>query len=198
LETKKIIWLTLFVVAVALTLAATRYPYFPGDVPLARFVQSSTPIYKGWARWVTITATQPWNFVLAGTGFIVSWAIAGWRAALLSAACFGGMWLLGPWLNALIARPRPSANLIHVAGVFSGYSFPSSLALTYASTFGFIAVLAATTQSIFPRWLVVTLCCAALVVGGAARIALGAHWPSDIILSYLIALLWASLLIRLA
>jgi undecaprenyl-diphosphatase len=106
------------------------------------------------------------------------------------------MWLLGPWLNGLIARPRPSANLVQVVGAFSGYSFPSSLALTYASTFGFVAVLAANVRSVFPRGAVVTLCCAALVVGGAARIALGAHWPSDIILSYLIALLWASLLIR--
>jgi membrane-associated phospholipid phosphatase len=35
-----------------------------------------------------------------------------------------------------------------------------------------------------------------LLVGFAARIALGAHWPSDVILSYLIGLLWAGLLIR--
>jgi membrane-associated phospholipid phosphatase len=34
------------------------------------------------------------------------------------------------------------------------------------------------------------------LMGWTARIALGAHWPSDVLLSCLIALLWGAFLIR--
>jgi membrane-associated phospholipid phosphatase len=37
-----------------------------------------------------------------------------------------------------------------------------------------------------------------LFVGGSARIVLGAHWPSDVVASYLIGLVWAALLVSLS
>jgi membrane-associated phospholipid phosphatase len=104
--------------------------------------------------------------------------------------------VLGKWLGPVVARPRPAPELVRVAEKLSGTSFPSIFALTYASTVGFLAVLFAAKASSKQRLPVVVLCCALLLVGGAARIALGAHWPSDVLLSYLIGLLWASLLIR--
>jgi membrane-associated phospholipid phosphatase len=126
----------------------------------------------------------------------LSWIIAGWRAALLSLVSFGGMWMFGKFLGPAVGRPRPSAELIQVARQLSGYSFPSIFALTYASTVGFLALLFAVKTSGALRMVAVALCCVLLLVGWIARIALGAHWPSDVVLSYLIALLWASLLIR--
>ena len=39
-------------------------------------------------------------------------------------------------------------------------------------------------------------CGALLILGWVARVALGAHWPSDVIVSYYLGLLWAALLIR--
>jgi membrane-associated phospholipid phosphatase len=36
------------------------------------------------------------------------------------------------------------------------------------------------------------------MLGFAARLALGAHWPGDLLLSWLIGLLWAAFLIRFA
>jgi len=97
----------------------------------------------------------------------------------------------------LVARPRPSPDLVRVAEKLSGYSFPSIFALTYASTIGFLVVLFARKAAGELRITAIVICCVFLLIGWAARIALGAHWPSDVILSYLIGFLWAYLLIRL-
>ena len=106
------------------------------------------------------------------------------------------MLALGHWLSPVIARPRPSPELVRVFRSLSGYSFPSLFGLRYAATFGFLAVLAAWKSSGVLRTVLMIACGVLLIVGWVARVALGAHWPSDVILSYYLALLWAALLIR--
>ena len=188
--------MVLLAAALLLTVGAKYSPYFPGDVAVTRFVQWITPASTGWAQWISSTAKFPWNLVLLAVTVGLSWKLAGWRAALLALASFGGMWVLGKWLGPLVARPRPSPDLVHVAEKLSGYSFPSLFALTYASTIGFLAVLFARKTAGTLRAAVVLACGVLLLIGSVARIALGAHWPSDVILSYLIGLLWSGLLVR--
>lgn len=189
-------WIALFALAVLLTLAAGHWAYFPGDVSVTRFVQWIAPESTGWAQWVSSTAKSPWNLILIAVTVGLSWRLAGWRAALLAVGSFVGMWVLGKYLGPMIARPRPSPELVRVAEKLSGYSFPSIFALNYASTVGFLAVLFARKTSGTLRAWGVLICCVLLVVGWAARVALAAHWPSDVALSYLIGLLWAALLMR--
>lgn len=189
-------WIALFTAVVLLTIWARYSAYFPGDVTVTRFVQWITPASTGWAHRISSTAKFPWNLVLFAVTAGLSWWIAGWRAALLAMASFAGMWLLGKALGPIIARPRPSPELVHVAQKLSGYSFPSIFGLTYASTVGFLAVLFNRKASGVLRITVLTLCCLFLLVGWAARVSLGAHWPSDVIFSYLIGFLWAYFLIR--
>jgi undecaprenyl-diphosphatase len=195
---KDILLLILLFVAVFAMLATCRYAYFPGDVTAERFVQSLVPNSMSWALWITKSAAFPWNLLLLTITFVISWAVAGWRIALYSILSFLGMWILGTLVSPVIARPRPSPALVHVVGSPSGYSFPSIFALVYGSTLGFLAVLAALKKSGALRTALLFLCCALLIIGGIARIALGAHWPSDIIISYFLALLWAFFLIRVA
>ena len=189
-------WMVLLAAALLLTVGAKYSPYFPGDVAVTRFIQGITPASTGWAQWISSTAKFPWNLVLLAVTVGLSWKLAGWRAALLALASFGGMWVLGKWLGPLVVRPRPSPDLVHVAEKLSGYSFPSLFALTYASTIGFLAVLFARKTAGTLRAAVVLACGVLLLMGWVARIALGAHWPSDVILSYLIGLLWSALLVR--
>jgi len=190
------VWIVLFALAVLLTVAAKHWPYFPGDVQVTLLVQSLAPASTIWAQWISSTAKFPWSLILLAVTVGLSWRFAGRRAALLAVVAFLGMWALGKWLGPLVARPRPSSDLVRVPEQLSGTSFPSIFALVYSSTIGFLAILFARKTSGPLREMAVLVCCVLLFVGWVARIALGAHWPSDVILSYLIGLLWATLLMR--
>jgi membrane-associated phospholipid phosphatase len=190
------VWIALLLVAAALTIAAGYRAYFPGDLALIRWVQSLAPASAAWAQWISATGKSPWSLLLVTMTVIISWTVAGLRGALLALASFAGMKLLGQYLGPLAARPRPAPELVRVTGGLSGYSFPSVHALVYASTFGFLAVLFAVKTTGLPRLAAVSFCVAWLLLGFAARLVLGAHWPSDLLLSSLIGLLWAAFLIN--
>ena len=192
------IWIALFIIAALVTLAARYYAYFPGDVAVERWVQSLVPANLNWAEAVSRTAEFPWIILILVLIVILSWALAGWRAVLLSILSFMGVWLLGAVLGPVIARPRPSPELVRVFRTLSGYSFPSLFALRYAATFGFLAVLAAVKGSGVMRTVMLIGCGALLILGFVARVSLAAHWPSDVIISYYLRLLWPALLIRFA
>ncbi len=196
MRTKELVWLLLLVLAVLLTISLKYVPHLPGDVASTRLVQSMLPESKHWAQVISSSAKMPWVLVLIACTFLVSWVIAGWRAALLSLASFIGLWLLGKWLGPVIAQPRPSPELVQVVESTAGSAFPSIFAFNYISTVGFLAVLAAVKTSGKLRWALLVICVALLVIGWVARVALAAHWPSDVGISYLIGILWVTLLIR--
>lgn len=189
-------WIGLFMIAVLAILATRYYPYFPGDVAMERWVQSLLPKDLHWAEGVSRTGEFPWVLLILASVFAVSWAIAGRRAALFSVLSLGGMFAFGYWLSPVIARPRPSPELVHVFRPLRGYSFPSQFALRYAATFGFLAVLAGMKSSGMRRMTLVIVCSGLLVLGWVARVGLAGHWPSDVILSTFLGLLWAAFLIR--
>ena len=196
MRTNYALWIGLFIIAVLVTLATKFYPYFPGDVAVERGVQSLLPPNLNWAVIVSRTAEFPWILLVWTVVVALSWTLAGWRAALISILSLGGMFALGYWLGPVIARPRPSPELVHVFRPLTGYSFPSLFALRYAATFGFLGLLAAWKGSGAIRITLLIMCGGLLILGWVARVAFGAHWPSDVIISYCLGLLWASFLIR--
>jgi membrane-associated phospholipid phosphatase len=196
MKAKNILWVVLLVLAVLLTISLKYLPYLPGDVSTTRLIQSLLPESQHWAEILSSTAKTPWVFVLIAVTFVLSWVLAGWRAGLLSLASFIGLWLLGKSLGPVVGQPRPSPELVHVTKSLSGSAFPSIFAFNYISTAGFLAVLAAVKGSGKLRWIIMLICIIVLVVGCIARVALAAHWPSDVAISYLIGLLWITLLIR--
>lgn len=196
MRTKDIVWLCLLILAVVLTILFKYVPYLPGDVSITKLIQSVLPESKYWAQVMSSTAKAPWVWGLIAVTFVISWVIAGWRAALLYVAGFMGLWLLGKWLGPVIAQPRPSPELVQVVEAASGSAFPSIFALNYISTVGFLAVLATVKASGNLRGILLVICTSLLVAGAIARIALAAHWPSDVAVSYLIGLLWVTLLMR--
>jgi membrane-associated phospholipid phosphatase len=177
-------------------LAVGRYAYFPVDVAAERSVQSLFPGDLTWAREVSTSAEFPWLLIILAIVAALSWAFAGWRAALLSIVSLAGMLALGMWLGPIIGQPRPSPDLVHVAKRLSGYSFPSLFALRYAATLGFLGILATWKGAGPARVAIPVVCAALLVLGWFARITLAAHWPSDVLISYYLGVLWAAFLIR--
>jgi hypothetical protein len=83
-RTNFVAWSGLFIFAALITLAAKYYAYFPGDVAVERWVQSLVPPNLDWAEVVSRTAEFPWILFILALIFALSWALAGWRAALLS------------------------------------------------------------------------------------------------------------------
>ena len=196
-HTHYVAWVGLFLIAALATVATRSCPYFPGDVAVERWVQSLFSQDLSWAERVSHTAEFPRLLVSIALALFLSWLIAGWRAALLSLVSLAGMLGLGKWLGPSIARPRPSVDLVHVFRLLKGSSFPSLFALRYAATFGFLAVLAVRRSQGTPRAVIVTLSIALLLLGWVARVAMGAHWPSDVIISYYLGILWAAFITRL-
>ncbi len=190
-------WSALFVIAALCILAESHYPYFRGDVSIEKWVQALLHGDLSWAQTVSHSAEFPWLLITWLIVFALSWAFAGWRAAVLSIFSLAGMLALGLWLGPLVGRPRPSPDLVHVMRKLPGYAFPSLFALRYAATLGFLAIIAIMKGHGAPRAIALIFCSALLVLGWFARITLAAHWPSDVIVSYYLGLLWAALLINI-
>ncbi len=193
---KELVWLGLLFLAVLLAIYFKYVGYLPGDVGITRLIQSILPESKTWAQVVSSTAEMPWVLGLIAATVILSWLISGWRASLLAVVCFIGLWLLGKWLGPAIGQPRPSPALVQVTKSLPGSAFPSIFAFNYAATVGYLAVLAAVKSSGKLEWIILIICSFLLIIGWLARVELAAHWPSDVGVSYLIGLLWVTLLMR--
>ena len=88
-------------------------------------------------------------------------------------------------LKELIARPRPSEDLVQVLQTSESYSFPSGHVMSYMVYLGVLAVIA---NSRMKPGLQRMLVQAGLALGiasvGVSRIYLGAHWIGDVVAGY--------------
>jgi undecaprenyl-diphosphatase len=98
---------------------------------------------------------------------------------------------VGTTIKLLVHRPRPDAELVHVARPLTGYSFPSGHVVFYTGFFGFLMYLILT---LFPpspwRAALLAVLGALILLVGPSRVVLGGHWPSDVGGGYLLGGLW--------
>jgi membrane-associated phospholipid phosphatase len=177
----------LIILDIVIGFAAARMPWFPGDPQIARAIQHFAPMPIPLAQAITTSALMPWCLGLLAATVAVAWTICGWRAAAVAVAIFFGLWLLGIGLSPIVAQPRPTSDLINVVGHPKGYAFPSIFGLIYGATFGYAGVLALVRLR-GARTLICVIALFFLLAGIDARVVLGAHWPSDLLAAYLMAL----------
>jgi membrane-associated phospholipid phosphatase len=183
-----------FVLAALMTamigIAVRMEPYFAGDVRVTRAFQQAVGQPEWWATPVSRLAPAPGKYYVMAIAFIAAYVVAGWRGLVILA----GVLLLEQYAaestKAWFKRPRPSPDLVTLYGKFGGFTFPSTTITFFSVTFGTVAVLAALSRKAPYRWAIAALSFGMVLLGGAARVALGAHWPSDVLLTALICMTW--------
>jgi undecaprenyl-diphosphatase len=136
---------------------------------------------------LTNTISVPFALIfLAIVGFVL---LLGHRGAALLLALTFPLHVLAQFPKALVDRPRPSADYEGIVGVGGFQSFPSGHSEYVVTFYGFLAYLLMLhardrrlRAAIFVAWLVFAL------ATGFGRVALGRHWPLDVLTSYLIGL----------
>ena len=177
------------VVTVLIGVGVWMEPYFAGDVAAATAVQSASPNPGWWARPISNLAPAPAKYFVMVVTAVLAYVVAGWRGLALIAVFITIEQFGAESTKALFKRPRPSRDLLATASG-SGYSFPSTTVTFFCATFGVVAVLAALRRKAPGRWPLLAGASVMLILVCLARVALGAHWPSDVILTSVIGLTW--------
>jgi membrane-associated phospholipid phosphatase len=180
--------LPLIVIAVVLPLAMLT-ARLPGDPEVARFVQRlGIPAWPAAA--ITSLVTRPSLYIVIAAGVLLATWRGRLRGLVASVILIAAWWYAGEPLKEVVHRPRPSAELVEVVRPSSGYSFPSTFATTWFSVWLPVAVYAWRTRQRSAGLAVSVVAWVALLLGGWARIRMGAHWPSDIVMTF--GLVWAT------
>lgn len=178
------------IVTVLIGIGVWMEPYFAGDVEAARALQAAAPNPGWWATPISRLAPAPAKYYVMVITLVLSFVVAGWRGLLITGGFLALEQYGAEYTKPLFQRPRPSRELIAVVGSPSGYTFPSTTITFFCVTFGAVAVLAARRAKAPGRWPILAGASIMLLLGCAARVALGAHWPSDVLLTSVICLSW--------
>lgn len=189
-------FLLALVVTVLVGAAVRMEPYFAGDVAVARAVQAASP-GTAWATTYTRTATSPVKWFVMALALAACYALGGWPGAALFVVAVVIEQTGGEASKELFMRPRPSPELIAVVGSPSGYGFPSTFMTFHSVVLGSIWFLAAQARPSGIRRLALVAMPLLIVVGWACRVSVGAHWPSDVVLTTVVCLTWLWALTRL-
>ena len=175
-----------------LAVYASRVPYSPVDLTIMQNVQK---LDGSWFN-VPLHAFNVLGFPpvvgIAYGAIVLLILLSGhrWEAVGCGFALLGGMGL-NFLTKALVDRPRPPMDLVHVEHSIPNSSFPAGHVLNFSIFMGFLCYLAyARMPASWGRNALMAVLIASIALMGVARIDSGEHWPSDVLGGYLLAGIW--------
>jgi undecaprenyl-diphosphatase len=137
----------------------------------------------------TITNTLSLPFLLIFVAIVAGVLLAGYRGAAALLFLSFPLHVLAQFPKALVDRPRPSAAFEGIEGIGGSQSFPSGHAEYVITFYGFLAYLLV--LHVDGRWARTVIVAAWLVLvlaTGFGRVALGRHWPLDVLAAYIVGI----------
>ncbi len=175
------------------------------DVPILMWFRDSndtaqlagfTWMTQFWLSMTWLGNTTP-RLVVAGLAILGLLLLRRWHSALfLTGVLLSGI-TLSTLIKGWVGRPRP--QLVAHLDQVSSMSFPSGHALN--STLFYLTVTLIIAPLIIhrtARWFLYGLAISSSLAIGISRVALGVHWPSDVLASWVIAYCWLGLWVMLA
>lgn len=165
---------------------AYQLPYFPGDISVSLWLQGiDLPLFNPIMQAVSfISSLIPATIIVA---LLVGGLLVSGRKlepifiASLTSFCALLNWLL----KLIIDRPRPGSELIRVMGESNGLSFPSGHIVYAVVFYGFLFYLALRlVKQPVATGALCSLLILLILLTGASRVYLGAHWFSDALGSF--------------
>ncbi len=185
--------LVVFILFAIDTYLVYAHEVLPFDVPVAVFLQSFP---WGPITYVFNFTNNTAGFWQGAAGVVAVVALFIWerRAGYLMALGAIGS-LLDNEIKVLLARQRPTADLVHILTPAPGYSYPSGHAVFF--TWMSFMLAFALAPHVKARWRPVLWIAAAVIIVLAciARVWAGAHWPSDVIGGFLLGLGWSAFVV---
>ena len=189
------VWVVLVVSGVALAFATRGAGPLPGDLALAHLIQQPPPDgLLGF--WLVRASDVVW--LLSPLAVLLALVGRRWLAALFILLGSSAGILVGVVIKQLVARPRPTADLVRVYDTPESYAFPSTTAFFAAVFLGAVGYLIWQAQ---PRRSVAVVAFGVLLLllssSGLSRVYVGAHWSTDVLGGWLLGGAWLLLLIAL-
>jgi undecaprenyl-diphosphatase len=198
--TKKIVlaFVLLLALSIGFSYEAYKFPVFPFDqASYDELHEKPRPFFGIVMQAVSMLGNMPVPILLTFIAIAFFAFRRQWLEALFMLLVTSNV-LLAFALKDIIRRTRPFPVTESTAGIVQGinqYSYPSGHVLFFVVFFGFFAYLAWMNFKGRARIIVIAICAALIILIGPSRVYLGAHRTSDVVGSYVIGIIWLSILI---